>query len=151
LGCLDGQPLEELAQSIEGADDALVDRSFEPSVGLAQCVEYRERRHFCVLGPFARLTTLAWMRLSSRSLRAAPSAATGLSRLRSSLVLSRADHRRAPAVDLDDENLAVVVRRCHGLEKGSCLSADRIDDSQSAARARHPLAEGRKDTTGSVE
>jgi len=73
-----------------------------------------------------------------------------LPRLPASLRLRGRDHGRAPAVDLDNQDFAIVVghRPSGSVEKAAGRCADRVDHAQRRPGARRPLMKLGKEAPG---
>lgn len=145
VAALDGlamQPLEERAVALEGGDHPFVDRPLHRAVGPAlQSEQHADEGDLAVLA----LLALAASRLWILAPPIATISATAMLLLFAPppTMLTRADHRRAAAVHLDDEHLTIVLWDRHLGKERAGMAADRIDDSKGRARARRPLEERR--------
>src|SRR6266545_2732081 len=133
------QPYEERFVALEGRDEPLVDGSLDALGSAAQGVDDADDRQFGVLALVAFCAPLARMLTSAKAASVAPCTVKSLVWASSSLVLGLGDHRRAAPVDLHHEDLTVVVGRGKLFEERARMIANRVDHTQSGARARSPL------------
>src|SRR6266567_8908052 len=133
------QPHEERFVALEGRDEPLVDGSLDAIGSAAQGVDDADDGQFGVLALVAFCASLARMLTSAKAASVAPRTVESLVWASSSLVLGLSDHRRAAPVDLHHEDLTVVVGRGNLFEERARMIANRVDHTQSGARARSPL------------
>src|SRR3990167_3512149 len=140
----DLEPGEQRGVTFEGGAQALGDWALATLVGGAQRVDHTDEGDLGVLALVALLAARTDAVAAATATPVASSAVAWLAWLSPAFALGRIDHRYAAAIDLDDEDVAVIGRRRSGLEEPTRLGADRVDHAQDRALARRPLAEAVK-------